>query len=86
MTIEEIKKIIEHQESIGSTYAILDISKPKSFKLKGYKLRTPFGLAEVYNVREYDSHNGFTVRCELSGMKKFLIKLALHAPTPNPQG
>lgn len=78
MTPQELSKIINKQEQIGSKTAVLSISKPKSYKLKGFRMKTPFGFAEVYNMREYDDHNEFTVCCNLEGLKKVLEDLKMY--------
>lgn len=75
MSPAQVKEIIDKSKAQNITFAVLELTKPATFKVKGFKVRTPFGMGEVYNVREYPDRVGITVRVEIVGMEKFLKKL-----------
>lgn len=75
MTVDEIKKIIIQQESLGLEDAVLKISKPKTFRQTSEYLMTPFGKCLARFNRETKDSFEFVIFVPIEGMKKFLKKI-----------
>lgn len=71
MTKTELFQMIAHAEQHSLQHIYMNLIKPKSFKIKGFKVRTPFGLAEVGNFREYDDRIEILVFVKTMNAVKF---------------
>lgn len=74
MTIDEIEELIEQVESQGLSFAPLTISKKKGWSPRGFKVRTPFGLCELANLKETETSTEVTFFVKLRQLKSFMKK------------
>lgn len=73
MSLEELKVICDQQEAYGLNRIMLTKPEPKG-GIRGYKVRTPFGNAEVANVN--DGKVLFWI--EISKVRKYIKKASQH--------
>lgn len=76
MNIEQLKEIIEKQESLGLSNAVLVITKSKNFRQTSKKLRTAFGMCDAnWNGCDENGFQRFIIFAPIIGMKKYLNRI-----------
>jgi len=71
----EMRSVIENAYRHGLDRAVLVISKPKGWKLRGHKVRTPFGNCEVCNYQEKENSVQIVFWVQISNILKVYRKL-----------
>lgn len=74
MKADEVRKIVERQESMGLSQVLLKIVKPKSYRQTSEYMRTPFGKCLSRFNRETDETVEFVIFVPIESMKKWLKK------------
>lgn len=71
----EMRSIIENAYRHNLDRAVLVMKKPKNWKLKGFKVRTPFGNCEVCNYQDKDDHVQIVFWAPVANILKIYRKL-----------
>ena len=75
MTPQEMKDIINKQREYKLDKAVLVLNKPKGWLPKGLKIRTPFGLGEIYSVLDMSHMTQVVFAIEITKMERYLKRL-----------
>lgn len=78
MTIDEVKELVRHLQTIRISRAYLMAYKPLGWRPKGFKFRTCFGLATILNVQDRvgveGPHTTITFTIERYKIEQWLYK------------